>query len=158
MLTRRQLPAQLTTHPRMSLCAGVVYTMQRPSGGTNQRMAFDVEPCGRHLATGERRLSCAVCFAVTLVCSFRGALARRSAVLCQSMPAAPLRRPQSVGMHPLALPNLSAGGEDGVVRLFDLRDGSEAGQFAAAEDTGALHVHVHAPGHACMKDAQPREF
>lgn len=42
------------------------------------------------------------------------------------------------------------------MRLFDLRDGSEAGQFAAAEDTGALHVHVHAPGHACMKGAQPR--
>ncbi|KAI7843049.1 hypothetical protein COHA_003223 [Chlorella ohadii] len=58
--------------------SGVVYTMPRPSGGTNQRMMFDVEPCGRHLATG---------------------------------------------------------GEDGVVRLFDLRDGSEAGQFPAADDT-----------------------
>ncbi|PRW60676.1 telomerase Cajal body 1 [Chlorella sorokiniana] len=58
--------------------SGVVYAMQRPSRGTNQRMFFDVEPCGRHLATG---------------------------------------------------------GEDGVVRLFDLRDGSEAGQFPAAQDT-----------------------
>ncbi len=32
--------------------AGVVYSMQRASAGTNQRMYFDVEPCGRHLATG----------------------------------------------------------------------------------------------------------
>ena len=30
----------------------------------------------------------------------------------------------------------AAGGEDGVVRLFDLRDGSQAAQFAAADDTG----------------------
>jgi hypothetical protein len=29
-----------------------------------------------------------------------------------------------------------AGGEDGVVRVFDLCDGSPAGQFAAAADTG----------------------
>lgn len=34
--------------------AGVVYSMQRCSGGTNQRMYFDVEPCGRHLATGQQ--------------------------------------------------------------------------------------------------------
>lgn len=32
--------------------SGVLYTLQRPSATTNQRMAFDVEPCGRHLATG----------------------------------------------------------------------------------------------------------
>ena len=61
--------------------AGVVYSLERASGGTNQRMTFDVEPCGRHLATG---------------------------------------------------------GEDGLLRTFDLRDGSAAGQFAAADDTGAL--------------------
>ena len=30
-----------------------------------------------------------------------------------------------------------AGGEDGMVRVFDLRDGAEVAQLAAADDTGA---------------------
>ncbi|KAL4443842.1 hypothetical protein ABPG75_011579 [Micractinium tetrahymenae] len=58
--------------------SGVLYTLQRDSSSTNQRMYFDVEPCGRHLA---------------------------------------------------------AGGEDGAVRVYDLRDGSLAAQFQAAADT-----------------------
>lgn len=31
----------------------VVYTMQRDTADTNQRIQFDIEPVGRHLATGE---------------------------------------------------------------------------------------------------------
>ena len=30
----------------------VLYAMHRSSGTTNQRLDFDIEPCGRHLATG----------------------------------------------------------------------------------------------------------
>eukprot|EP00850_Spirogloea_muscicola_P007429 SM000037S13564 [mRNA] locus=s37:654336:658774:- [translate_table: standard] len=30
----------------------VIYKMLRAAEGTNQRIAFDIEPCGRHLATG----------------------------------------------------------------------------------------------------------
>ncbi len=30
----------------------VVYRMQRETVATNQRVQFDIEPCGRHLATG----------------------------------------------------------------------------------------------------------
>ena len=30
----------------------VLYSMQRDTCTTNQRIAFDIEPCGRHLATG----------------------------------------------------------------------------------------------------------
>ena len=30
----------------------VVYRMQRQTAATNQRIQFDIEPCGRHLATG----------------------------------------------------------------------------------------------------------
>lgn len=58
--------------------SGVLYSLPRVSGTTNQRMYFDIEPCGRHLATG---------------------------------------------------------GEDGAVRVFNLRDGSLAHQFVAAADT-----------------------
>ena len=57
--------------------AGVVYSMQRASTVTNQRIYFGVEPCGRHLATG---------------------------------------------------------GDDGAVRVYDLRDGHEATRFEAAGD------------------------
>lgn len=32
--------------------SGVLYRMERDTKGTNQRIAFDIEPCGRHLATG----------------------------------------------------------------------------------------------------------
>ncbi|KAK9831400.1 hypothetical protein WJX81_001243 [Elliptochloris bilobata] len=32
--------------------SGVVYRLPRASGTTNQRIAFDIEPCGRHLVTG----------------------------------------------------------------------------------------------------------
>jgi WD40 repeat protein len=35
---------------RMS--AAAVYTLQRDARGTNQRLAFDIDPTGRHLATG----------------------------------------------------------------------------------------------------------
>lgn len=31
----------------------VVYRLQRESAGTNQRIHFDIEPCGRHLASGD---------------------------------------------------------------------------------------------------------
>lgn len=31
----------------------VVYTLQRDTAETNQRIQFDIEPVGRHLATGE---------------------------------------------------------------------------------------------------------
>lgn len=57
--------------------SGVLYTIHRQAGSTNQRIYFDIEPAGRHLATG---------------------------------------------------------GEDGWVRFFDLREGSEAGKFCAAGD------------------------
>lgn len=33
--------------------SGVVYTLHRASATTNQRIQFDIEPCGRHLASGE---------------------------------------------------------------------------------------------------------
>ena len=33
----------------------VVYTLQRDTADTNQRIQFDIEPVGRHLATGECR-------------------------------------------------------------------------------------------------------
>lgn len=58
--------------------SGAVYAMRRATKTTNQRIFFDVEPCGRHLGTG---------------------------------------------------------GEDGCVRLYDLRDGSEAGRYEVARDT-----------------------
>ncbi|KAK9815178.1 hypothetical protein WJX73_009848 [Symbiochloris irregularis] len=32
--------------------SGVVYSLQRDTSTTNQRVGFDIEPCGRHLATG----------------------------------------------------------------------------------------------------------
>ena len=32
--------------------ADVVYRMERDAGATNQRIQFDIEPCGRHLASG----------------------------------------------------------------------------------------------------------
>ena len=38
--------------------SGVVYSMQRDTATTNQRIAFDIEPCGRHLATGQRKYHC----------------------------------------------------------------------------------------------------
>jgi len=31
---------------------GVLYTLERDTSTTNQRIFFDIEPCGRHLATG----------------------------------------------------------------------------------------------------------
>jgi len=31
----------------------VVYRLQRDTGDTNQRIQFDIEPMGRHLATGQ---------------------------------------------------------------------------------------------------------
>ena len=34
----------------------VLYTMQRDTHSTNQRISFDIEPCGRHLATGDAYL------------------------------------------------------------------------------------------------------
>ena len=32
--------------------SGLVYKLTRDSGSTNQRIHFDIEPYGRHLATG----------------------------------------------------------------------------------------------------------
>ena len=32
--------------------SGIVYRLARASAGTNQRISFDIEPCGRHLVTG----------------------------------------------------------------------------------------------------------
>lgn len=58
------LPRELQHNLHVAIQAGVMYTMQRPSGGTNQRMMFDVEPCGRHLATGAsmpRFAECCAC-------------------------------------------------------------------------------------------------
>lgn len=57
--------------------SGAVYQLQREVNTTNQRVYFDIEPCGRHLASG---------------------------------------------------------GEDGFVRFWDLRNGSEAGKFRVAEN------------------------
>ena len=34
----------------------VLYTMQRDTRHTNQRVQFSIEPCGRHLATGDQKL------------------------------------------------------------------------------------------------------
>jgi len=34
---------------------GVVYALQRPGSGTNQRVRFDLEPCGGHLVSGDER-------------------------------------------------------------------------------------------------------
>ena len=36
--------------------SGIVYRLPRASAGTNQRIAFDIEPCGRHLVTGTHKL------------------------------------------------------------------------------------------------------
>ncbi len=69
--------------------AGVVYRLRRAGEGTNQRIGFDIEPSGRHLASG---------------------------------------------------------GSDGVVRVFDLTDGSQAASFQAAPDTvGWTEYHPFAP-------------
>jgi telomerase Cajal body protein 1 len=57
--------------------SGAMYQLQRDVNTTNQRIYFDIEPCGRHLASG---------------------------------------------------------GEDGFIKLWDLRDGSEAGKFKVAEN------------------------
>lgn len=57
--------------------SGAVYTIQRYTPDSNQKIFFDIEPYGRFLASG---------------------------------------------------------GEDGLVRVFDLRDGRPAGEFAAAND------------------------
>ena len=35
--------------------SGSVYSLPRESGGTNQRIGFDIEPCGRHLLSGGKR-------------------------------------------------------------------------------------------------------
>ncbi len=35
----------------------VVYRLQRDTADTNQRIQFDIEPMGRHLATGETHVS-----------------------------------------------------------------------------------------------------
>ena len=59
-----------------NLC-GAIYSISRDTCSTNQRMYFDIEPLGRHLATG---------------------------------------------------------GEDGKIRYFDLKDGTEVGHFQAASD------------------------
>ena len=32
--------------------SGVIYKLERDTPSTNQRISFDIEPCGRHLATG----------------------------------------------------------------------------------------------------------
>ena len=38
--------------PSLFFSLGVVYALPRDAGATNQRIQFDIEPCGRHLATG----------------------------------------------------------------------------------------------------------
>ena len=69
--------------------SGALYTIRRATGGTNQRVAFDIEPCGRHLASG---------------------------------------------------------GEDGRVRIFDLRDGAEvASHQVAADVVSGCEFHPHLP-------------
>ncbi|KAK9818157.1 hypothetical protein WJX72_007963 [[Myrmecia] bisecta] len=72
----RRDPAILCWDVRYS--SDVLYRMDRDVTGTNQRIHFDIEPCGRHLATG---------------------------------------------------------GQDGMVRMFDLRTGEAAGDYVAAADT-----------------------
>lgn len=32
--------------------SGLVYKLSRDTATTNQRISFDIEPCGKHLATG----------------------------------------------------------------------------------------------------------
>jgi hypothetical protein len=46
--------------------ADVVYRLQREAKGTNQRIHFDIEPCGRHLASGE--WPCICCCMQRLCC------------------------------------------------------------------------------------------
>lgn len=50
-----------------------------------------------------------------------------------------------------------SGGEDGVVRLFDLRVGSEAAQFPAADDTGALGARLFAQACPSAGSTRPRD-
>ena len=48
--------------------------------------------------------------------------------------------------YPETLRNGGAGGEDGVVRIFDLRDGGEVGNFRAADDTvNGIEFHPYLP-------------
>ena len=62
-----------TSRPNpMHRLAGIVYTLQRQTATTNQRIAFDIEPCGRHLATGAAAcvllLSARGCWVCVLTC------------------------------------------------------------------------------------------
>ena len=47
--------------------ADVVYRLQREAAGTNQRIHFDIEPCGRHLASGAPALHFIACAALVLL-------------------------------------------------------------------------------------------
>lgn len=51
--------------------AGEVYRLERDTSSTNQRIQFDIEPCGRHLATG----GCGGCVKVRWRCRGVGAAA-----------------------------------------------------------------------------------
>lgn len=52
---------------------GAVYCMQRDAAGTNQRIAVDIEPVGRHLVSGGQQGQVGMCVAVVvlLVCVVR---------------------------------------------------------------------------------------
>lgn len=121
----------------------MLYSLARSTEGTNQRIAFSIEPCGRHLATGG-------CDGVVRVRAGALQAAGRSGVihLCMQqnvrLPARKLLAAALMAVHfllrcPAVSLLLSNCGRShprrARVQVFDLTDGHEAAKFKAAGDT-----------------------
>ena len=164
--------------------SGVVYRLPRASAGTNQRIAFDIEPCGRHLVTGahkrtlrrqpveaRERLRVAICMGLPrrhditsegqsyLGCARRTALSRMPSQpgwACVRACLAVAWPGSSVPPH-LLLRTGAAGGEDGCMRAFDLATGEPKACFPAAGDTlNGAHFHPSLPLLATASGGAPR--
>ncbi len=108
----------------------VVYRMQRQAASTNQRIQFDIEPNGRHLATGMPH-----CFSEDLMLNF-------FCIICGS----PNHNEHS---------RWGAGGTDGKLLVFDLRTGEPIASHNAAADTlNGVQFHPFLPLAATASGAQ----